>query len=53
MYFEYSSHRTREAAELALEDYFATGEICEAERPYIRGGKNRKGEQRFYVMFPG
>jgi hypothetical protein len=47
-YFVYSSHRTREQAETALEDYFADGLICEGERPFI---ERRKG--RYCVMFPG
>jgi hypothetical protein len=46
-YFAYSSHKTREAAEYALEDYFNTGEICEAEAPYVV-----RHFGRWYVMFP-
>ena len=48
MYFVYSTHKTREAAEDALDDYFANGEICAAERPYIT-----KLGKRWAVMFPG
>jgi len=46
-YFAYSTHKTLDAAELALEDYFADGIICEAERPHIK----RIGK-RWCVMFP-
>jgi hypothetical protein len=31
----YSSHRTLLSAQNALEDYYATGEVCQAERPDI------------------
>jgi uncharacterized membrane protein len=46
-YFVYSRHATRERAEMALEDYYATGEISESERPYITHIRNR-----WCVMFP-
>lgn len=46
--FSYSSHRTRETAEAALEEYFADGEICEGEHPQIV-----KHGDRFYVMVDG
>lgn len=52
-YFTYSSHKTKEAAELALEDYFANGEISEAEKPYIQEHRNRGRAIRYCVMFPG
>ena len=32
----YSCHKTFERAAEALEDYFATGEVCEGEHPEIR-----------------
>ncbi len=35
-YFTYSVHPTMFKAEAALEDYFASGEISEGERPFIR-----------------
>lgn len=47
-YFIYSSHKSRDAAEQALEDYFANGEISEAEHPRIR-----KVGARWVVEFPG
>jgi len=34
-YYSYSHHTSRERAEDALEHYFATGEVCEAERPEV------------------
>jgi hypothetical protein len=48
MYFVYSGHKTRKRAEVALEDYFATGKISEGEHPYIE----RRGN-RYCVLFPG
>jgi hypothetical protein len=33
--YPYSTHKTELAAEEALEDYFATGEVCEGEHPTI------------------
>jgi len=33
--FAYSTHKTYEEAALALEDYFASGEVCEGEHPNI------------------
>lgn len=50
MYFAYSYHRTIEAAQIALENYFAEGIICEGERPRIEWCAARK---RYAVMFPG
>lgn len=40
-YFTYSRHRTREAAEAAIEDYFATAEIDDSDRPRVvrEGGR--------------
>lgn len=32
----YSEHKTSENAELALEDYYASGQVSESERPTIR-----------------
>lgn len=33
--YVYSSHKTRDRAEDALEDMFASGDVCEGERPMI------------------
>ena len=58
-YFIYSTHRTRDAANEALETYFANGEICEAERPYIATQRRLVRDQTalyrtvYCVMFPG
>ena len=46
-YYSYSHHATRDRAESALDRYFATGEVCEAERPAVY----RIGS-RWCVMFP-
>jgi len=54
-YFAYSVHRTYDAACDALEDYFANGEICEAELPMIEPTTDRKlvsSKARWAVMFP-
>lgn len=37
----YSTHRSRDAAAAALEDYFATGEVSEGERPDIEHHHSR------------
>jgi hypothetical protein len=56
--FAYSVHKTREAAEQALENYFANGEICEAERPRIETQRRVVRDQTalyrtvYCVMFP-
>lgn len=33
--FEYSRHKSEARAEMALEDYFATGEVSNADAPKI------------------
>lgn len=43
--FSYSSHKTRERAEMALEDYYATGEVSESEVAAIRSYR-----ARFHVL---
>ena len=48
VYFVYSTHSTRERAELALESYFAEDIITESERPKIE-----KHGKYYAVMFPG
>lgn len=55
IYFAYSFHRTRERANDALESYFASGEICDAERPEIVATTDRNlraSKAHFAVMFP-
>ena len=57
-YYEYSTHKTRDAAELALDDYFGLGIICEGEKPYIESRRRpARGELParvvWCVMFPG
>lgn len=57
--FIYSTHKTQELAEAALESYYANGEICEAERPRIerqrRVARDQTAKYRtvYCVMFPG
>lgn len=45
--FVYASCKTRERAEAILEDMFASGEVCEGERPLIE----RKGK-RWCITLP-
>lgn len=58
-YFVYSTHKTQQAAADALADYYANGEICEAERPYIATQRRVVRDQTalyrtvWCVMFPG
>lgn len=33
--FEYSRHKSIERAEMALDDYFASGEVCNGDAPKI------------------
>ena len=47
--FQYASYRTRERAEAALEDMFASGEIHETEHPRIV----RKANGFFAIMIDG
>jgi hypothetical protein len=47
-YFAYSAHKTRDAANDALEQYFADGRICESEQPYVE-----KCGKKWFVWFPG
>jgi len=48
--YDYGFYRTRERAEMALEEMFATGEVSEGERPEIekRGGKTRSEAKAKY-----
>lgn len=46
-YYSYSHHTTRDRAESALDEYFATDQVCEAERPEIV-----RIDGRYAVMFP-
>ena len=39
--FAYSLHRTRQAAELALEDYYASGEIDSSDEARIEKQRDR------------
>jgi len=51
--FAYSSHKSRAAAERALEDYFATGEVAECEHPEIKSRKRADGAVRYAVEIDG
>lgn len=35
MRFVYSSHKSRDAAESALDDYYCSGEVSDGDRPTI------------------
>jgi hypothetical protein len=39
--FRYSTHKSRKAAEAALEDYFASGEVFPSEFSEIRSRRER------------
>lgn len=39
--FIYSSHKSLEAAQAALEDYYATGEVGDGDMPTISRSGNR------------
>jgi hypothetical protein len=41
--FDYGMFKTREKAELALEDYFANGEVSNADQPRIEPRKTSRG----------
>ncbi len=49
-YSIYSCHRTREAAQAALEQYFAEGRITTSERPYIDHNMRAPAGKRYRVM---
>lgn len=44
--YDYGFYKTREAAELALEDMYATGEVCEGERPRIEPPRRSGGKSK-------
>jgi hypothetical protein len=48
MYYTYSRHRSRDAAESALEEYFATGEVSDGEWPRIKYERSRGWLVQFY-----
>lgn len=39
--FIYSSHKSRDAAELALDDYYSTGEVSNGDSPAIVFSRGR------------
>jgi hypothetical protein len=59
-YYAYSRHSSLEKAQDALEDYFASGIVCESEQPYIDGPHREQitrnyvtsWRYRYDVMFP-
>lgn len=59
MAYAYSIHKTRDAAELALESYFAEELVCKGERPFIKSERRVTRDQTalyrtvYCVMFPG
>jgi hypothetical protein len=48
--YVWSRHKTREAAELSLEDDFATGDIVPAEAPHIEQVRDHHGHVKGYVV---
>jgi hypothetical protein len=46
----YSSHSTREEAEFALEEYYATGEVFESE---VLGIKYQTSRRKWCVILKG
>jgi len=51
--FRYSSHKSRDEAESALDHYFASGEVDETDRPMIvpTGGNGKP--RRWAIMLAG
>lgn len=50
--FTYSMHKTLEAAERSLEDMYACGDVCEAERPRIERKRGVSGRTYWCVTLP-
>ena len=50
--FEYSRHKSEERAEMALEDYFATGEVSDGDAPRIERRNTHNGP-RWVVTLNG
>jgi len=51
--FVYSHHRTKQQAEAALEDYFASGQVCEGERPTIVRKRYAQSGEWFNIEING
>jgi hypothetical protein len=49
MQYDYSTHKTMDEANLALDDLFATGEVCEGEHPHIVR-KRLCGRYRYVIV---
>jgi len=49
MEYEYSTHRTMDEANMALDDLFATGEVLEGEHPNIVR-KQVRGQYRYVII---
>ena len=54
MRYRWSSHKTRERAELSLEDDYASGDVSQAEKPRIEAVKDHRGRViRYDVTLDG
>lgn len=54
MRYTYSSgHKSREAAEEALEDGFATGDVLPGERPQVEPYRSTAGKRRYRITLAG
>lgn len=51
--YEYASFKSPAQAALALEDMFASGDVCEAERPAIEKRTFAGQPSRFVIMLQG
>ena len=49
--FDYAKYKSRERAELGLEDMFASGEVSEGERPKIVR-RNTENGVRYFITLP-
>lgn len=54
MRFTYSyGYRTRDAAEAALDDCFANGDVSHGDAPAVEAYKNRDGATRYRITLAG
>ncbi len=49
MQYDYSTHKTMDEANMALDDLFATGEVLEGEHPNIVR-KQVRGRYRYVIV---
>lgn len=51
-YYYSTGHKTREAAEMALEEMYALADVTEGERPLIEPYTARNGHRRYAITLP-